>query len=214
MSFNRIIMTFIEFQNQLSDYPVFSLQDIKKVSSNFSYRQLDRFAKKGYLKKIKRGFYCFSTQNLNQNFLFYVANKIYSPSYVSMEMALKYYGLIPEEIFQITSVSTKKTANFETSVGNFDYRCVKPSLYFGYRLVEFGRQKILLAEPEKAILDYFYINSNLKTGDDFLGMRINSDEFKAQINLEKLQKYLDVFANKRLSKRVNIFLTTIKNDNT
>ena len=214
MSLNGNTMTFIGFQNHFSDYPVFSLQDVRKVFINFSYRQLDRFAKKGYLRKIKRGFYCFTTQNLNQNFFFYVANKIYSPSYVSMEIALKYYGLIPEEIFQITSVSTKKTANFKTPVGNFGYRCIKPGLYFGYRLVEFGKHKILLAEPEKAVLDYLYLNSNLKTRDDFSGMRINSDEFKGQINLEKLQKYLDVFANKSLSKRVNTFLKTIKNGNT
>jgi len=214
MSLNRNIMTFTEFQNRLSGYPVFSLQDVRKVFSNFSYRQIDRFAKKGYLKKIKHGFYCFGAQNLDKNFLFYVANKIYSPSYVSMEIALKYYGLIPEEIFQITSVGTKKTANFETSIGNFSYKSVKPSLYFGYRLTEFGKQKILLADPEKALLDYLYINSNLKTCDDFLGMRINSDEFKLQINLEKLQKYLAVFSNKQLSKRTNTFLTTMRNDNT
>ena len=214
MSLNRNIMAFTEFQNRLSGYQIFSLQDVRKVFSDFSYRQLDRWTKKWYLKKIKRGFYCFGAQDLNQNFLFYVANKIYSPSYVSMEMALKYYGLIPEEIFQITSVSTKKTANFETPVGNFSYRCIKPSLYFGYRLVEFGKQKLLLAEAEKAILDYLYINSNLRTRDDFLGMRINSDEFKTQINLEKLQKYLGTFENKQLSKRINTFLTTILNDNT
>lgn len=205
-------MQFIDFQNKFSVYPVFSLQDVRKAFNNFSYRQLDRWEKKGYLKKIKRGFYCFSIQKLDQNFLFYTANKIYVPSYVSLETALKYYGLIPEEIFQITSVSTKKTVNFETSVGNFSCRRIKPSLYFGYRLAGFGQQKMLLAEPEKAVLDYLYINPRLKTVDDFVGMRVNVDEFKAQINLEKFQNYLKSFSNKQLSKRTKIFLTTIQND--
>ncbi|HAU40341.1 MAG: hypothetical protein UV80_C0001G0098 [Candidatus Peregrinibacteria bacterium GW2011_GWF2_43_17] len=206
-------MLFIDFQNQFSVYPVFSLQDIRKVVDNFSYRQLDRWEKKGYLKKIKRGFYCFSTQDVNRDFLFYVANKIYAPSYVSLEMALKHYGFIPEEIFQITSVGTKKTTGFEIPVGNFSYRQIKPSLFWGYRLVEFGRQKMLLAEPEKAVLDYLYIHSNLKTPEDFLGMRINVDEFKMQISIDRFQKYLEVFDNKTLSKRAKIFLTTIQRDN-
>lgn len=206
-------MQFVDFQNQFSIYPLFSLQDVRKVFSDFSYRQLDRWEKKGYLKKVKRGFYCFSTQNFNQDFLFYVANKIYAPSYVSLEMALKYYGFIPEEIFQITSAGTKKTASFRTSVGNFSYRQIKTSLYWGYQLVDFGQQKMLLAEPEKAVLDYLYINTKFKTVADFEGMRINIDEFRARINLEKFQKYLVVFNNKQLSKRANTFLTTMENDN-
>lgn len=207
-------MQFIDFQNQFSIYPIFSLQDVRKAFSDFSYRQLDRWKKKGYLKKVKRGFYCFAIQGVDQDFLFYTANKIYAPSYVSLEMALKHYGLIPEEIFQITSVGTKKTTNFQISVGNFSYRQIKPSLYFGYRLVEFGQQKILIAEPEKAILDYLYIHPKLKTVADFEGMRINVDEFRTHIDLDKFQQYLQTFNNKRLFKRANIFLTTIRNDNT
>lgn len=206
-------MQFIDFQNQFSIYPLFSLQDVRKVFSGFSYRQLDRWEKKGYLRKVKRGFYCFGFQSVDRDFLFYTANKIYAPSYVSLEMALKYYGLIPEEIFQITSVGTKKTTNFQTSVGNFSYRQIKPSLYFGYKLVEFGQQKMLIAEPEKAIVDYLYIHPRLKTVADFEGMRINVDEFESQINLGKFQKYLEAFSNKQLSKRAKLFLTIMHHDN-
>ncbi len=202
-------MQFINFQKQLSAYPIFSLQEVKKLVNSFSYRQLDRWEKKGYLKKVKRRFYCLSSQEVDQNFLFYTANKIYAPSYVSLEMALKYYGLIPEEIFQITSVGTKKTTNFETPVGNFSYKHIKTSLYFGYRLIEFGPQKVLLAELEKAILDYLYIHTRLKTAADFEGMRINRDELNSQLNLEKFQNYLAVFNNKQLSKRAKLFLTTM-----
>lgn len=207
-------MQFIEFQNYLSKYYVFSLKDILKILPNFKRIQLDRWEKKGYLRKIKRGFYCFSFQKITRDFLFYVANKIYAPSYVSLEMALKFYGLIPDEIFQITSVSSKKIASFETDIGNFNYRHIKPSLYWGYRLVDFGRQKILIAEPEKAVLDYLYVHLNLKTSADFEGMRINIDEFKSQINFEKFQKYLKTFKNKQMTRRAKTFLTTIQNDNT
>ena len=206
-------MQFIDFQKQFLRYPIFSLQDVRKVLSDFSYRQLDRWEKKGYLKKLKRGFYCFSIQKVDQDLLFYIANRIYTPSYVSLEMALKYYSFIPEEIFQITSVGTKKTTHFETSVGNFSYRQMKPSLYWGYALVDYGQQKIFMAEPEKAILDYLYIHPTLKTPADFEGMRINVDEFRTSINLDTFQQYLKMFGNKALSKRANTFLTTILHDN-
>ncbi len=206
-------MTFIEFQHRLSSFPIFSLQDVKKAFGDFSYRQLDRWEKKGYLKKIKRGFYCFSTQNIHENFLFYAANKIYTPSYISLEMALRYYNLIPEEVFQVTSMSTKKTTRFETRIGNFSYRHIKPRLYWGYQLIEFGKQRICLAEPEKAVLDYLYIHPKLKTIEDFLGMRIDVDEFRSRINLEKFQKYVEAFHHKQLSKRAHTFLTTLQHDN-
>ena len=205
-------MQFMEFQNQLSAYSVFSLKDVSKLIFGFNRIQLDRWEKKGYLKKIKRGFYCFTSLELNQNFLFYTANRIYAPSYVSLEMALKVYGFIPEEIFQVTSISPKKATHFQTPVGNFSYRHVKSSLFWGYRLVEFGRQKILLADPEKAVLDYLYVNSKLKTASDFLAMRINVDEFRSQINFEKFQKYLETFNNKQLTKRSKIFLSTFQHD--
>ncbi len=207
-------MQFINFRKQFSIYPIFSLQDVRKVFNNFSYRQLDRWEKKAYIKKVKRGFYCFNDQNLDRDFLFYVANKIYAPSYVSLEIALKYYGLIPEEIFQITSVSIKKTTNFHTDIGNFSYKKVKPALYFGYKIVNVGQQSILLADMEKALLDYLYINTKLKIAVDFEGMRLNVNALKSQINLEKFHKYLIMFCNKQLTKRVSLFLTTILNDRT
>ena len=53
------------------------------------------------------GFYLLAGQPVDRQFLFHAANRIYPPSYVSLEAALKYYGLIPEETFQITSVSTR-----------------------------------------------------------------------------------------------------------
>lgn len=208
-----IKMGFLEFKNQLSIYQVFSLKDVLKLIPDFNRIQLDRWTKKNYLKKIRRSFYCFADIELNQNFLFYAANKIYAPSYVSLATALKYHGFIPEEIFQIISVSTKKAINFETSIGNFSYRHIKPGLFWGYRLVDFEGKKLLLAEPEKAVLDYLYLNPKLKTAGDFESMRINADEFKTRVDFERFKQYLKTFNNKQLFKRANVFLKTVRHDN-
>lgn len=193
-------------------YPIFSLQDVQKIAPNFYRIQLDRWQKKGYIKRIKKEYYYFTDREIDQNFLFYSSNKIYSPSYISLEKAFQYYDFIPEEIFQITSVSSKKTTKFTTSLGNFSYRHIKPSIFFGYRMIDYGKQKILLAEPEKAVLDYLYLNPRLKAADDFREMRINKQEFLEIIDFTKLKRYLKAFENKSLSRRVKIFLNTVKND--
>ena len=193
-------------------YPVFSLQDVQKIAPNFYRIQLDRWQKKGYIERIKKEYYYFTDKEIDQNFLFYLANKIYCPSYISLEKAFQYYDFIPEEIFQITSVSSKKTTKFTTSIGNFSYRRIKPGIFFGYRMIDYEKQKILLAEPEKALLDYLYLNPRLKAADDFREIRINKQEFLEIIDFTKLQRYLKAFENKSLSSRVKIFLNTVKND--
>jgi len=211
MSSFRNKMNKTEFKNYFISDKIFSLKSIRKSMPNFSYRQIDRWEKDSFLLKVKKGFYMFSDQNLNKLFLFFVANKIYSPSYISLETAFKFYGLIPEENFQIVSISSRKTTKLDNVLGFFSYHQVKPQLFFGYRILE-GEEKVLMAEIEKAILDYLYLHSELKTEDDFKGMRINKDSFLKNVNFEKLQKYLNLFNNKALEKRVSVFLKTIKND--
>ena len=69
-----------------------------------------------------------------------------------------------------------------------------------------------MAEPEKAVLDYLYLNPQLNTSEDFVELRINGDEFRGQINLKKFNNYLEAFKNKTLTNRANTFLTTMQND--
>lgn len=71
---------------------------------------------------------------------------------------------------------------------------------------------MLIADAEKAILDYIYLHSELKTENDFKELRINNNSFNENINLDKLNKYLSKFKNKKLNKRLEVFLKTIQND--
>ncbi len=205
-------MNYLSFKQSLQNYIIFNLKDIRKIDLKFDLRRLNEWKNKNYIKMIRDGHYIFADIEINEKIIFLIANKIYSHSYISLENALSYYNLIPEEVFQITSVSTKKTNNFETSVGNFNYRHIKPSLYFGYKLLEFEKRNILIAEPEKALLDYFYLNAQLRTANDFREMRINDDEFVNQINKRKFNKYLRAFKNKSLTNRTKTFLNIIQND--
>jgi len=88
-------MKFLELKNELKDFPIFSLNEIKNIDPNFYRRRLNEWQDKGYIKKVIRGYYIFSDLQLSEEILFKIANRIYSPSYVSLESALSYYHLIP-----------------------------------------------------------------------------------------------------------------------
>jgi len=202
-------MNFVEFKKKLGSFAVFSLKDIRKIEANFDLRRLNEWQKKGYLKIIRREYYIFSDLEINEQVLFLIANKIYSPSYISLEMVFSYYNLIPEAVYGITSVTSNKTNNFKTDFGEFIYRRIKPELMFGYKLVEYKNHNFRIAEIEKAVLDYFYLNPHLKTENDFIEMRFNSEEFKISADRSKLNRYLKAFDNKSLEKRVKRFLKYI-----
>ncbi|MCX6800333.1 MAG: hypothetical protein NT091_04270 [Candidatus Falkowbacteria bacterium] len=204
-------MQYIKLKEELSHYTVFSLKDIKKNDKLFYRSRLNDWQNKGYIKKIRRGYYMFSDQVLNESVLCLIANKIYSPSYISFEMALSNYNLIPESVYGITSATTNKTNSFKTLIGEFIYKHLKPELMFGYKIESINGVKFKIADVEKTILDFFYINTSLTTREDFSELRINKEEFMAKVDQEKFQEYLDLFKNKSLEKRIKVFLKFINN---
>lgn len=203
-------MQYIKLKEALKHFTVFSINDIKQIDRSFFRARLNEWQDKGYIRKIIRGYYIFSDLVLDENVIFEIANRIYSPSYISFEIALSYYGLIPERIYGITSASTRRTYNFKTPIAEFIYRTITPRLFSGYNLVKYDNKYFKMASVEKAILDYFYINSNLKDKDDFAGLRINKSIFLKQVNEEKLYKFLEEFGKKTLTKRITAFLEFIK----
>lgn len=203
-------MRFIELKQQLKDFIVFNLRDIRKIEVDFDLRRLAEWQKKGYIKMLRRGYYIFSDQEINEPVLFLIANKIYSPSYVSLEMALSYYNLIPEGVYSVTSASTRKTEKFKTPLAEFSYRRLKPELFFGYRLAEVNNQQYKISEIEKTVLDYLYLNPRMSDEAAFFEWRFNGEEFLAQADLGKFSEYLKAFKNKRLTNRAEKFLMFIK----
>lgn len=203
-------MQFLELKDSLKDFIVFSTKDIEKVDNSFHTQRLSEWQRKGYIKKITKEYYTFADLDLNEQGLFFIANKIYSPSYISLEMAFSLYNLIPEAVYGITSVTSQKTHTFKTDFGEFIYRHMKPELIFGHKLVEYKNQNYKIAEIEKSVLDYFYLNSHLRTEDDFSELRFNAEEFKERANRENFYRYLEEFKNKNLKTRIKGFLKYIQ----
>lgn len=204
-------MRYIELREGLKRFILFSVNDIRSIDSTFFLTRLNEWQRKGYIKKIIKGYYIFSDLEINENVLFEIANRIYSPSYISFEMSLYYYHLIPESVYSITSASTRRTYDFKTPIGYFSYRTIKPTLFWGYNLVNYNNRYFKMASMEKAIIDYFYINPNISKKADFVSLRIDRDSFLKQLNAEILFEFLEKFAQKTLTQRVNSFLKFINN---
>jgi predicted transcriptional regulator of viral defense system len=203
-------MHYIEFQKELGPFTVFSLADIRQVDSAFDRRRLNEWQDKGYIRKVIKGYYIFADRAIDEKTLFEIANRIYAPSYVSFEMALAYYGLIPESVYGVTCASTRKTSRFKTPVGAFIYRSIRPKLYFGFSLFRNNEKLFKIAFPEKAFLDLFYIKSELRDITGFESLRINREVFLKLMNRSKINVYLGAYRQASLKRRVNNFWEYIK----
>ncbi len=102
-----------------------------------------------------------------------------------------------------TAITTRKTAVFDTPYGNFHYTNLSRSSFFGYTLVPAGEYHFKIAEPEKALLDFFNA-STISSIDELIGLRFNFNEIKERIDWVKLDKYLTVIGSKILIHRVNL----------
>ena len=206
-------MSYLTFRNYMRQFLVFSIQDIKKAFPGFDTRRLVEWQQKGYLCKVINRWYAFtdvSEDGFSEEYLAYwTANRIYAPSYLSLETALSHHGLIPEGVYTITSVSSRKTQTFDTPLGHFTYRRVKPALFFGYQIVDWRGFPIRMADREKVILDYLYLNPRLRSSEDWEGLRLTTDALGA-LNKPKLYDYLALFTNRALEKRVDHLLNYLQ----
>lgn len=119
----------------------------------------------GRLIGLKKGLYAVAPKNKEQLIeLPLVANHLYGPSYVSLEFALYHYGIIPEHVADITSVSTKRGKAFNTPFGRFTYQQLPPEYYaLGVRTVRASDSvAYMMATPEKALCDWLALTPNLR----------------------------------------------------
>jgi hypothetical protein len=179
--------------------PVFSKNDIMLGKGTLYDYQLTRWVKKGYLLKLKNGIYAFN-KDYGKIRGEAVATVLYQPSYLSLESALSYYGFIPEMVYAYVSVTSKINRTFDNKLGHFIYRHVKSALFWGYVEVRTDNGRYLIAEPEKAMLDYLYLNlSKINSETDFINLRFNEDRIGEILNREKFYRYQQAFGVKKMT---------------
>lgn len=118
--------------------------------------KIHELVKSQQLERVIKGLYIAGEAlNTKKPDPFLLANHILGPSYVSLESALSYHGLIPERVYTITSVTTKASRQYETPVGNFNYtRLPLPYYSLGIQSIQLAiMQNVMMASPEKALFD-------------------------------------------------------------
>lgn len=186
-------MTFTEFYQTLekNKYYVFSFEDIVSFFPGEKKSSLKkivyRWKLKNLISALKRGLYELSYPKNLVIPDFYIANRMYSPSYISLETALSNYSIIPEVSMAVTSITTKPTRKFKNSHGLFMYHTIKPEAFNGYYAEKHGIFDVLIAEPEKAVIDYLYFKSYDKKFS-FEEERLDKN-ILSKLRKVKLQKY-------------------------
>ena len=199
-------MKYLNVKEKLNNLTIFSPNDLFLLDPNFRLPTLYDWESKGLVIKLRNDFYVFSDFDPADKDYYLIANRIYPPSYISLESALNYYGVIPELVTAITSITTNKTNSFETKFGVYVYSTVNEPLFFGYKVVKHTPHEVLIASLEKTILDYLYLNSDVNTVEHFEGLRWNKEVIKETLDFDLFEKYLVIFDNKALQKRCSVLI--------
>lgn len=182
-------MEFSELVKIAGDEPVFETGLLLSgtVDPADVRRQLSRWTAGGKLYQLRRGLYALAPpfQKVKPH-PFLLANRMVRGSYVSCQSALAYYGLIPEYVPTVTSVTPGRPARWQTPFGIFEFYHLKSDLLRGYRQVEAARgQKVFVAAPEKALLDLIHLQPGADSPAYLRELRLQNLE---QLSLEELRR--------------------------
>ena len=173
-----------------------------------------RMLSNGRIVRVKKGLYCFGQAfRRGPISMEYLANLIYGPSYVSLDYALSYYGMIPERVYSITSVTTRRSRSFDTPSGIFSYRTLPNSKYsIGAILDSFSGTSFMIASPEKALIDKVWTDRRFsgRKLSDYEGY-LTEDLLIGRADLDRLDmEAMHIIAESYASMKVNNLVSFLR----
>lgn len=178
---------------------IFTRQEFERIFYTPPFKTkyfLEQQVHKGLFLRLKKGLYALKTDLPTEE---EIANQLYKPSYISFEYALAYHSILPEMPYAVTSATTKPTRSFSVDHKPFDYLTIQPKAYTGYSLTAKGNLQFLVADPEKALIDYLYFVS--------LGKKPANDRLAtSQLNLAKALQYASLYGRPKLTMLVKQML--------
>ena len=206
-------MDFASLVKLIGDEPVFesSLLLAGEVDAGDVRRQLSRWRKAGRLYQLRRGLYTLAPpfQKIKPH-PFVLANRMARGSYISCQSALAHYGLIPEYVPVIVSITTARPGRWETPLGIFEFHHIKTDWLRGYRLIELGGgQKASVASPEKALLDLIHLHPG---GDSPQYLRELRPQNLERLDLDELQRLAELASRPKLKRAANFIVELARTD--
>ena len=182
-------MTLEKLQEKTDKLLVFDKNSLKLLEKNDNNlnANLKYWLKSGDLVALKNGVYVFRAKynhETNKNeYLEYLANKLLTPSYLSLEYVLDKYSLLSESARAITSISAKASREFSNSLGVWRYYFLSKKLFLGYKTKYFKDQAIFEASKAKALFDFLYLRFRrgvLPSEKGFLDLRLNLENLSKE----------------------------------
>jgi len=184
---------------------IFTPEEFRRIFDIAPYQSkyfLETQVKEGLFVRLKKGLYALQTDIPSEE---EIANKLYMPSYLSFEYALGYYNLIPEMPYTVTSATTKPTRLFIVNGISYRYQSIKVEAFSGYMLKKSAHASFLIAEPEKALVDYLYFVALRKSAySERLMQNLSDKGYYKTKGLEKkvIDRYADLYEMKKLDRLV------------
>ncbi|NOR11986.1 MAG: hypothetical protein GQ545_01910 [Candidatus Aminicenantes bacterium] len=200
-------MKWKDFLNLVSDEPVFtsSILQVGRVSTERIQQLLVRWVKAGRIIQLRRGVYTLAEPYRKVNpHPFLMANRLKKASYVSLQSALAHYGMIPEYVPVVTSITTGRPEHLQTDMGGFIYRHIKKTFFKGFHEIEVTpSQFAFIASPEKAFLDLAYLTPHSDSEKYLYELRLQNID---QVDRFSLLEYAKVSDSKKLIRAAKMLI--------
>ncbi len=194
-------MRFEELVQAVGAFVCFDLNTVRTLfpeDADSAPVQLYRWRRAGKVVELRRGLYALAEPYRKVPLHGpAVAGHIYHPSYLSLEWALSFHGLVPEKAGVFTSVTTRERRTFSNSLGQFTYRTVRPELFFGHAMHRVMGAEVRMATPGKALVDYWYLSTGEWTVTRMESMRFDPAALGDE---DSLQGCVDAVGRPRVSR--------------
>ncbi len=185
----------INLLEQLKTLPHFNKITIHQLGEQLGLKDstidtyISRFLKYKEILQLKNGLYIttdfFEKNRSDVSYIFYLANIIRTPSYISSWAALQYYNLATEAIYSVTSVTPQVTRGYQTKAGNFVYQSIKKDLFTDFSLGK-GKFDFYIASPAKALFDLLYFRTRQLKGISIENVKKMIEELR--IDFDEMDK--------------------------
>ncbi|OPY74205.1 MAG: hypothetical protein A4E63_00811 [Syntrophorhabdus sp. PtaU1.Bin050] len=192
--------------------PSFAAADLAPLGENPTYLNiiLSRYAKRGIMVHLRKNLYVTKAyldnaerRNTYSEYVEFIANKIYSPSYLSLDYVLHEHNMLTDVPRNITSVGLRKTDSFTNELGTFIYHNIKEEIFLGFHVLKKGSFSILKATKAKALFDFLYFRKRLLVDKQAIEeLRLNMDEF-TESDFMELEGYGEMEASSRMKEIIN-----------
>ncbi|MBI3269649.1 MAG: hypothetical protein HYZ53_11555 [Planctomycetes bacterium] len=204
MKFDRLLIL-------ASEWPCFDLATLVQLAGEKRSTvlvQLSRWMRQKRVLPLRRGLYTlgavYRRHPLRPALL---ANRLHAPSYLSFHWALGYHALIPEGVLLYTSATTRAPRTVRNALGSFRYRHLKRPFFFGYEPVELDGERVLVATPEKALLDFWHLERGEWTIERMAAMRFQGFE---GVSMSRLEEYAQRFRSPRLRRALEAWRAFVR----